>query len=386
MGGHRPNYFSNAFKTPELQGLQYNTSVAGTVIQVVFGTNRLGSNLLQYQNFRTNSPGKKGGGKGGGGGKKGNKQKYYSIDLAVGICQGPASFVGSVLNGGGDNLIWANGGVQQGGLGAIPLNGYNGTDGQAPDPVLSTDGFNIPAIGYSGLCYVTATPLTLQDSPTLPDIDFEICGFERGTVGSNFGNDANPANIIIRLLTDSRWGAGFPIANIDVTGWGNNTGSSNGDISGGTGSFNSYALFCTASQLAMSLVLDRQQPASQWLEEIAQVTSAAICWSGTKLRIVPYASVAISGQGVTFNPSLLPIFTLTDDDLLLPGAGSLDETINENPDDPITVTRKDPAQIANWLSIEYRNGVNAYNIDVVATWDQGLIDATMLRTQPASTE
>jgi hypothetical protein len=381
MGGHTPNYFSNAFATPELQGLQYNTSVAGTVIQIVFGTNRIGSNLLQYQNFQSSSPGKLGG-KGGSGGKGSKGQNtYYKIDIAVGFCQGPIKYTGSALNSGGDNLIWSNGGVVFGGWGAIPMNPYAGADGQAPDPILNTDGYNIPAIGYSGLAYV-AGRLTLQATPTLPDVDAEITGFEAGTAGGSYPNDANPANIIIRLLTDPRFGAGFPLTNVDVVNWVPNT-----DIAPGLGTFNTYASYCEAEQLAMSLTLDRQQPASQWLEEIAQVTNAALCWSGTTLKIIPYSAVTVTGQGLTYLPNITPVYTLSDDDILMPAGGSdLAEDIGINPDDPIQITRTDPAQVANWLSLEYRNAVNAYNIDVVAVWDQGLIDQTQLRTQPASTE
>ena len=54
---------------------------------------------------------------------------------------------------GHDLRIWANGGIAQG-LGAVGLNGYAGSDGQAPDPVFQSADINQPVIGYSGLAEV----------------------------------------------------------------------------------------------------------------------------------------------------------------------------------------------------------------------------------------
>jgi hypothetical protein len=44
---------------------------------------------------------------------------------------------------------------------------------------------NTPVLGYSGTCYVTGTPLQLGSTPALPNVSFEITGFEVGTVGTN---------------------------------------------------------------------------------------------------------------------------------------------------------------------------------------------------------
>jgi Putative phage tail protein len=380
MSKNTPNYFSNAFQTPELQGLQYNTSVAGTVITVVGGTCRISSNLLQYQDFQSSGGGKKGGGKGGGGGKKGGEMTF-TINLAIGICQGPVSFNGSTRgDASGDNQIWSNGGVTYG-LGSAGLNGYVGNDGQAADPVLSASSQNQPAIAYSGLCYATATPFTQQGTPVLPTIDWEITGFEVGTAGPSFPNDMNPANWILRLLTDSRWGAGFPLNNIDVFGY---LPDSPLDLTQ-PNTFNQFANFCQAAQLAMSHALDRQQPVSHWMEEYAELTVSAICWSQTQLRIVPYNVSLISNNGATWSPSTTPAFTLTDDDYLTQDMGALAEEIEDNPDDPVVVTRTDPALIPNFLAMEYKNGDNAYNTDVVPAFDIGNINQFTLRSQPSKT-
>jgi hypothetical protein len=99
-----------------------------------------------------------------------------------------------------NNRIWANGGITNG-LGNAGLNGYAGNDGQAPDPVFASSDVNQPVIGYSGTCYVTGTPMNLGSSSALPDISFEITGFEQGTAGPGYPNDARPDLIVGDLLT-----------------------------------------------------------------------------------------------------------------------------------------------------------------------------------------
>ena len=144
-------------------------------------------NLLEFWGFSGKAGGKGGKGLGGSGGKKGSNQQY-SVNVAFGLCQGPVSF----QDGAGQDLrIWANGGIATG-LGAVGLNGYAGTDGQSPDPVFLSADTNQPVIGYSGLCYVTGTPIQLGSTPALPNLSFEIHGVAAGTAGPNFPNDARP--------------------------------------------------------------------------------------------------------------------------------------------------------------------------------------------------
>ena len=89
-------------------------------------------------------------------------------------------------------------------------------------------------------------------------------------------------------MTNPRYGAGFPAANLDTEGaladWGN---------------------YCQAAQLAMSLLLDKQQPAARWLEEIAELTASAVVWSGTVLKIMPYGDQALSANGTSWTPQAL---------------------------------------------------------------------------------
>jgi hypothetical protein len=361
--GGGPSPFSNAFKPQSISSLQYNTSQAGSAVPLVWGCQRVSVNLLEFWNEQGFSTGNSKGGKGLGSsaGKKGSSSANYSVDVAFGICQGPVNFTGApngFLSDSGDgvleNRVWADGSIA--GIDKTPVNIYGGGDGQTPDPVFQSSDPNTPVLGYSGTAYATGTPLQLGSSPALPNVQFEITGFEVGTIGTAFPGDANPAAIVTDMLINARYGAGFPSGNLDSAG-----------------SLADFANYCQASGIAMSLLLDRQQPCARWLEEIAQLAVAAIVWSGSLLKIIPYGDQAQSAFGASWTPNLTWQYSLADADLLDFGGGS----------DPVILTRSDPSAATNWLSVEYFDSYNNYNPQILAVWDQGLIDQYGLRTEPS---
>ena len=168
--------------------------------------------------------------------------------------------------------------------------------------------------------------MQLGSSPVLPNIQFEVTGFEAGSAGPDFPDDARPDRIVIDFLTNVRYGAGFPAENLDSAG-----------------ALADWGTYCQAARIAMSLLLDRQQPCARWLEEIAQLTVSAVLWSGSLLKIIPYADAALSANGASWSPNLTWQYDLGDADFLDFGGGS----------DPILLTRADPAEMTNWLGIEY---------------------------------
>jgi hypothetical protein len=347
--GGGPSPFVNAFSNPTIGSLRYNTSQAGSPVFLCYGTQRVSVNVIELWGFSGSSGSKGGKGLGSSGGKKGSNQNY-SVDVAFGLCQGPVSFAGPTESG--YLRVWANGGIAIG-LGSVGLNGYAGDDEQAPDPVFASSDTNTPVVGYSGTCYVTGTPMQLGSSPALPDISFEIRGMAAGSAGPTYLADARPDQIVIDLLTNPRYGAGFPADNLD-----------------GAGSVADWGNYCQAAQLIMSLLLDRQQPCARWLEEIAQLTVSAVLWSGNILKIIPYGDQALAANGASWTPDLTWQYSLGDDDFLSVGSDS----------DPVTITRSDPAQATNWLSVEYLDNGNSYNPQIVPAFDQGLIDQYGLRS------
>src|SRR5208283_2093571 len=115
----------------------------------------------------------------------------------------------------------------------------------------------------------------LGNTATLPNFNLEVFGVGTGISGASpNGYDANPAQIVKDFLTNPRYGANFPSANLDPAMT--------------SGAASSYASYCAAVGLFLSPLLDQQQEAQQWLADITKVTNSAIVWSGALLKIIPY--------------------------------------------------------------------------------------------------
>lgn len=360
--GGGPSPFVNAFKGPNVSSLRYNTSQFGSPLPLCYGTTRVSVNLLEGFDFAGSGSGGKGGkGLGNSAGKKSGGN--YSVDVAFGLCQGPTNPANGSPEGFGsspplNNRVWANGGVA--GFNTVGVNAYPGSDGQAPDPTFESSDPNQPVLGYSGTTYVTGTPLDLGSVPALPNISFEVCGFGSSGnggagCGPDFPGDANPAFIIQDLLTNPRYGAGFPAGNLDIAG-----------------TLASFGQYCQAAQLAMSPLLDRLQPCARWLEEFCELTVTAPVWSGALLKFIPYGDAALAANGASWTPDLTWQYSFGDGDFLDQGADS----------DPVVVTRQDPASMTNWLNLEYYDTTNSYNPAILPVWDQGLIDQYGIRSEP----
>ena len=98
---------------------------------------------------------------------------------------------------------------------------------------------------------------------------------------------------------------------------------------------------------------------------------AAPFWSGALLKIVPYSTTVVSGNGTTWTPNLEPLYAVSDSDYINWGGDS----------DPVIVTRSDPTQATNWFGQEYYDGNNYYNPNISYAFDQGAIDEYGLRNE-----
>src|SRR5262252_3684362 len=189
-GLFRPHYSflqTNAWQRQAQNALRYNTSQVGAVVPIIYGTVRQQMNLLAFGGYRGPGGGKKGKGigplpiggtsqtaKGGGGGKKGGKkaQPDFTLDVDVGICEGPVDIQG-------DAQVWAS--AETAHFQDLGLHLYRGENGQAADPTAFGMG---ATVGYSGTCHVTATPIDLGPSPVMPNLSFEVTGYLAGTLGN----------------------------------------------------------------------------------------------------------------------------------------------------------------------------------------------------------
>ncbi|ACK51968.1 conserved hypothetical protein, putative phage associated protein [Methylocella silvestris BL2] len=333
---------SSASAIPSYTGLQVQTSSNSVPIQIMWGVNKIAPNIVWTGGFQSTPQYTKKAGKGGGG--KTLSGYDYRAAFILGICEGPVYSVEKVWQGKGEtDLSWLGLGLM---YGATP---------QAPWGYVAA-AYPAEALPYGGLAYAAAPAFDLGSSATLPPLAFEVYGQLSFHSGVTFF-DSDPALIIQDLLTNPQYGVGFPAASINATSL---LGSSGGS---------SYQAYCKAAGIALSPVLSNQESANSILTRWLQLTNAAAVWSGGQLKFIPYGDATIVGALVpsgssSFAPNVTPIYSLTDDDYIVVGD-----------QDPVEVTRADPYDAKNWVSIEILQRSNHYDATPVEAWDQNHIES-----------
>ncbi len=215
---------------------------------------------------------------------------------------------------------------------------------------------------------VAANNYAMGDTATLPNFSFEVQGL-LSLSGTN-GLDANPAAIISDFLTNPRYGAGFPAAM--------------------SGILPPIRTYCQALGIVLSPLLDTQQEAQRHLSDIVKITNSAIVWSGGLLKIIPYGDQPVTGNGVTYTPDIVPVYSLGEDDFIVqessvgtssgvaPGGPALRSAAGPMTggfsDDPVRITRSTPADATNSIQLECLDRSNSYNTAIVEAFDQAAIE------------
>lgn len=322
---------------PRIGALNVQTSAYGMVVPLVYGTNRIPANLVDYADFTAipHTSTQSAGGKGGGGVTTSNTTYTYTVAVAMGLCEGPIAGLGN---------IWA--GKEKVTLAVLGATLFDGASSQAPWGYMAT---NHPGhdLNYRGFAYIAAPAYPLGGSASLPQHSFEVRGLLRYT-GLD---DANPADIVGDVLTHARHGAGFPAAQI--------------------GSLTQFSDYCLAAGLLFSPAYTEAAPAQQVLGDLAKAANIGLVWSEGVLKFVPYGDTAITGALGGFTPNLTPAYDLTDDDFLGDAGG-----------DPVIVSRKAQADAYNQVQVEYLDRVNQYNLAIATAQDQANADLYGLRPLP----
>jgi hypothetical protein len=354
--------------TPDYTGLQIQTAVNTLPIPIVWGMSKVAPNIIWYNDFQTSGGDSKGGATGKGGlFASGTVQYTYSASLIMALCEGPIT---------GINQIWKNQSVYT--LSELGLSLFLGTTPQSEWSYLAS-AYPSQALAYQGTAYLAGENYQLGDSATLANHNFEVQGLRYGTgygqlqynaqdvagTGSGFGwVDADPALIVSDFLTSAQFGVGFPPGSIDATTLFTQGG-------GGDASFQTY---CRAVGIALSPALIDQEQASSILARWLQLTNTAAVWSGGLLRFIPYGDSVVTGNGITFNPNVTPIYDLGDDDFKV-----------DHNEDPLQVSRSDPYQAYNVWRLECAERDNAYNLTSVESRDQNAIQLYGMRIAPTVT-
>ncbi|ASG21416.1 phage tail protein [Nitrospirillum viridazoti] len=325
---------TNADTKPSYTGLQVQTSAAGLPIPLLWGTQRAAPNLFWNDGFTSKAVASDtGGGKGGG---AQSTTQVYSCAVAMGLCEGVVNTIGRV---------WAD--KTDTSLAKLNLTLFTGADGQTPFTALYAAKPD-QALAYPHTAYVASPSYDLGSSASLPNHNFEVQSNAVPRTGPS-AFDANPADILVDFLTNERYGVGLPADSIgDLTAW---------------------RSYCAAAGFLMSPLLAQQEAASDIVNRWAQLTNTLIYWSGDQVRALPLGDQPLTGNGVTFTPDLTPVYDLTDDDFIA-GSG----------DDPVTLSRSDPADATNTAKLEFKDRDNSYQTAVAEVRDLAAIDAYGLRT------
>lgn len=158
---NRADTESSPLGSSHVTGINVSTSSYGSVIKVVYGTVKIGGNLIWYDNFQTvphYTTTEQQGGKGGGESPSTTTVTYtYTISLAYGICMGTAD----VLN------IWAGDTL----VDSSNYTVYDGTQTTA-DSHIALYTTRDPV--YKHLCYVVFPNYDLGSSTYIPNFTFEV--------------------------------------------------------------------------------------------------------------------------------------------------------------------------------------------------------------------
>jgi hypothetical protein len=323
---------------PMLGAVRVQQSTYGIAVPVIFGRCRVPLNIGWYGDFRAiaHTSTTEQGGKGGGGVTQQNTTYTYEAAMICFVGEGPLV---------GPRRVW-QGKKQFDSIEQLNLGFMAGAYGQAVWGHLAT---NHPseAIGYSGIAYMRSANFSLTRNAEVENHTLEVDGFSQ----YNGGPDCDPAAVVTQVLTNTSYGARFPAARLAP--------------------LTDYSNYCVASGLLISIALTEQRPARDMLGDLLLMTNTGPVWSGGKLKLVPYADQVVTGNGITYTPNVTPLYDLDDDAFVGP-----------DPEDPVKIRRKSPADRYNHVQIEFINSANGYNIETAEAKDQADIERSGLRTMP----
>lgn len=204
-------------------------------------------------------------------------------------------------------------------------------------------------IGYSGLACVAGLDYDLGTGAQVENHGFEVVGPMAYHLGSSVP-DADPSLVLRDILTNSFAGANFPGAYLD--------------------NWSAWSNYCVASSLLVSPGLTQQQRAAEIVERAGELTNTRPVFSGGRLKMVPRADTAVTGNGRTYTPSVTPVYALDDECYQV-----------SNGESPVRVAQKSPADRYNHVRVEYAARALDYNPSIAEAKDQADIDATGIRSQ-----
>lgn len=321
--------------------LQVQRSSQGLTLPVIYGRTRVAGNLIWYGDFTTieHKTTTQQGGKGGGGVKQVDIAYTYEAAVMLALCEGEIQGVGRIWR---DKEKFDS-------LAQLRLTLMRGGDEQPLWTHLAQAKHQNQALNYSGTAYLCSPNYELTKSAQIYQHNFEVIG-KLGYSGNI--PDANPREIIRDLLTNQRYGCGFPADSIGDT--------------------DRYSNYCRAVGIFLSPAYTEQGEAQRNISELLEQTNSAAVFSQGRLKIVPYGDGSYSGNGAAYVADNKALYDLTDDDFIVSGA-----------EDPVSVERKTNADAFNQVQVEYLDRDNDYNVAIAEVKDQANIEQYGLRPKEA---
>ena len=321
--------------------LQVQRSSQGLTLPVIYGRTRVAGNLIWYGDFTTieHKTTTRQGGKGGGGVTQEDIKYTYEAAVMLALCEGEIQGVGRIWR---DKEKFDS-------LAQLRLTLMRGGDEQPLWTHLAQAKHADQALNYSGTAYLCSPNYELTKSAQIYQHNFEVIG-KLGYSGNI--PDANPRDIIRDLLTNQRYGCGFPADSIGDT--------------------DRYSNYCRAVGIFLSPAYTEQGEAQRNISELLEQTNSAAVFSQGRLKIVPYGDGNYSGNGAAYVADNKALYDLTDDDFIVSGA-----------EDPVRVERKTNADAFNQVQVEYLDRDNDYNVAIAEVKDQANIEQYGLRPKEA---
>lgn len=321
--------------------LQVQRSSQGLTLPVIYGRTRVAGNLVWYGDFVAieHKATTRQGGKGGGGVKQVDISYTYEAAVMLALCEGEIQGVGRIWR---DKEKFDS-------LAQLRLTLMRGGDEQPLWTHLQQAKHQDQALNYSGTAYLCSPNYELTKSAQIYQHNFEVIG-KLGYSGNI--PDANPREIVLDLLTNQRYGCGFPSQNIGDT--------------------DRYSNYCRAVGIFLSPAYTEQREAQRNISELLEQTNSAAVFSQGRLKIIPYGDGSYSGNGAVYVADNKAVYDLTDDDFIVSGA-----------QDPVKVERKTNADAFNQIQVEYLDRDNDYNVAIAEVKDQANIEQYGLRPKDA---
>jgi hypothetical protein len=262
--------------SPNYTTLQLNTATSILPVRIVWGTAKVGVNIIWYANLQLHETGSSGKGFLG----SGSGQSYfYGADMILALCEGPIAGVGAIWQ---NNAQYTLG--ETGGYGSPTWSLFDGTQPQTTWPYLE-DNYPTQAISYQATAYFGIVSAYLGSNAQLGNTTVEVQGVLAGTAVN--GIDADPAQVIDDFLTNPTYGVGFDPASI------------NASTLFGSGGDASLQTYCRAQGIGISPVLETAEQASSILTRWLQLLNCAAVWSGGELKFIPYGDQTIASGDIT---------------------------------------------------------------------------------------